>query len=79
MNLKNYNQAEKAAREAIRLDDQHRYPRAEFLLGLLTAQKGNYAEAAQLLRGYAGKVQGADLEATNKQLAEVERRLAAAQ
>jgi tetratricopeptide (TPR) repeat protein len=78
INLKNYDQAEKSAREAIRLDDQHRYPRALYLLGLLTAQKGNYAEAAQLLRSYAGHVQGADLEAANKQLAEVERRLAAA-
>jgi tetratricopeptide (TPR) repeat protein len=76
MNLKNYDQAEKSAREAIRLDEQHRYPRAEYLLGLLTAQKGAYAEAAQLLRGYAAKVQGPDLEAANKQLAEVERRLA---
>jgi tetratricopeptide (TPR) repeat protein len=78
LNLKNYDQAEKSAREAIRLDEQHRYPRAEFLLGLLTAQKGNFAESAQLLRSYAGRVQGADLEAANKQLAEVERRLAAA-
>jgi tetratricopeptide (TPR) repeat protein len=78
MNLKNFEQAEKSAREAVRLDDQHRYPRAEFLLGLLTAQKGNFAEAAQLLRSYATKAQGPDLEAANKQLAEVERRLAAA-
>ena len=76
-NLKAYEPAEKSARETIKLDTDHRLPRAELLLGMLLARKNENAEAVQVLRSYAGRVQGADLEAAQKQLAEVESRLKA--
>ena len=44
---------------------------------MLLARKNENAEAVQVLRSYAGRVQGADLEAAQKQLAEVESRLKA--
>jgi len=76
-NLKAYEPAEKSARETIKLDTDHKLPRAELLLGMLLARKNENAEAAEVLRSYATRVQGADLEAAQKQLAEVESRLKA--
>ena len=77
-NLKNYDRAEKSAREAVRLDEQHRTPRAEYLLGLLLARRNENAEAAQVFKSYMARAQGAELEAAQKQLAEVESRQASA-
>jgi tetratricopeptide (TPR) repeat protein len=78
-NLKNYADAESAAREAMRLDTNHRFSRAEYLLGLTLAIRNENAEAAEHLRNFVARTPGAtEMETVKKQLAEVERRLAPA-
>ena len=74
-NLKDFANAEKSAREAIRLDPAHRYPRSEYLLALVLAFRNENAESAQYLRSYVAKAQGTEQETAKKQLAEVEKRL----
>lgn len=51
-NLGKYNAAEKAAREAMKLDPRHANPRSGYLLGLVLAEKHAYAEAAAELTTY---------------------------
>lgn len=78
--LQNLDAAEKSAREAIRIDTQHRYPKAHHLLGALLSLKGSYSEAAGQLKMYLELAPGAaDAEAVRRQLAEVEKMAAAAQ
>jgi tetratricopeptide (TPR) repeat protein len=77
--LQDFGAAEKSAREAIRVDKQHRYPKAHHLLGALLALKGSYTEAAGQLKMYLDLAPGApDAEAVKRQLAEVEKTAAAA-
>ena len=45
-NIKNYDAAEKSARSAVRLDPRHANPRSDYLLGLVLAEKKDYAGAA---------------------------------
>ncbi len=51
-NLKKYDAAEKCARAAVNLDPRHANPRAEYLLGLVLAEKRDYAGAAAELKTY---------------------------
>lgn len=51
-NLKKFDEAEKSARELLKLDTGHKYPQAESLLAQLLMQKGDYSEAATHLRAY---------------------------
>ena len=51
-NLKKYDAAEKGARAAVKLDPRHANPRAEYLLGLVLAEKRDYAGAAAELKTY---------------------------
>ena len=51
-NLRKYDAAEKAAREAVRLDPRHANPRSVYLLGLVFAEKQDYAAAAEQLVSY---------------------------
>jgi tetratricopeptide (TPR) repeat protein len=51
-NLKQYDAAEKSAREAVKLDPRHVNPRAGYLLGLVLAEKKDYAGAAAELTTY---------------------------
>jgi tetratricopeptide (TPR) repeat protein len=51
-NLKKPDEAEKSAKEVVKLDTAHRYPEAEGLLGEILLNKGNYPEAATHLRTY---------------------------
>jgi len=72
-------QAEEYAREALKLDAQHRNPRINHLLGVILAQKELYPEAAENMRTFLKRVpEGPDAENVKKQLAEVERRMGAA-
>jgi regulator of sirC expression with transglutaminase-like and TPR domain len=69
-------QAEEQAREALKLDSQHRNPRINHLLGVILAQKESYPEAAENMRTFLKRVpEGPDAETVKKQLAEVERRM----
>jgi len=45
-NLQHYAEAERAARKSIDLDKEHRFPRAELLLGSILQMKGDHAAAA---------------------------------
>jgi tetratricopeptide (TPR) repeat protein len=45
-NIKNYDAAERGARSAVRLDPRHANPRSAYLLGLVLAEKKDYAGAA---------------------------------
>lgn len=51
-NLRQYDQAEKSDLRGIGLDQQHRYPIMEYLLGLIMGGKHDYRNAAQHVRNY---------------------------
>lgn len=77
--LKNMDQAEKSSREADRLDSRHEIPTNLHLLGVILAQKGDYAGAADEFRKYLKQVPDAEDAATvRKQLAQVEQAVAQA-
>jgi TolA-binding protein len=44
--------AEKNVRQAVKLDTQHRFPQSDYLLGLILAQRQDYANAADEFRAY---------------------------
>jgi len=50
--LSQMTEAESAARKALDLDKQHRFPRAEFLLGNILWTKGDETGAAEHMRAY---------------------------
>lgn len=66
--------AEKSAREGMKLDSNHRMPKFEHVLGVILANKQDYAGAAQLMRSYLQRVPDAqDAEVVRKQLADIEK------
>jgi len=73
-NLKNYDAAEKSARESVKLDPKHVNPRAGYLLGLVLAEKQDYAGAAAELKSYMNLAPNApDLAQVRDQLAQLEK------
>ena len=50
--LQHYEPAEKSALRGLELDKQHRFPQLEYVLGILLAQRHDYAAAVQHLRNY---------------------------
>jgi tetratricopeptide (TPR) repeat protein len=74
LNLRNLDEAEKSAREALKLDPQHRNPKVNHVLGVILANKSNYTEAAAEMRNYLQFApKASDADAVRKQLAEIER------
>jgi superkiller protein 3 len=72
-NLRKLDAAEKSAKEALKLDTRNRFPKVNHLLGLILAQKHQFAGAVTHLRNYLTLVPDApDAETVKKQLAEVE-------
>jgi tetratricopeptide (TPR) repeat protein len=72
-NLKRFDAAENAAREAVRLDEQHSIPRAQYLLGVVLAMKKDAAGAALNMREYLKTLpEGAEADSVRKQLAQLE-------
>ena len=51
-NLHHFDTAESRAREAAKLDPQHKIPRINHLLGLILAEKQEYKDAAENMRTY---------------------------
>jgi tetratricopeptide (TPR) repeat protein len=51
-NLKNLDAAEKSAREAAKLDTNHRNPKINHLLGVILADRGEYSGALDQMRTY---------------------------
>jgi tetratricopeptide (TPR) repeat protein len=66
--------AEKAARQGLKVDEEHRIPKLEHLLGMILIQKRDYQEAAEHMKQYLHLVtKPADVEEARKQLAEIAR------
>lgn len=77
--LHNFPEAEKSARQGMKIDDQHQAPRLEYLLAGILIQERNYTEAATHLQNFLKvATQPAEIEAAQKQLAEVTRLSASA-
>ncbi len=51
-NMKNYDAAEKSAREAEKIDTHHRFPKSSHILGVILANKRDYTGAAEEFRNY---------------------------
>jgi tetratricopeptide (TPR) repeat protein len=78
-NLQRYDAAEKSARAAVKLDPRHANPRAGYLLGLVLAEKRDYAAAAAELSEYIKLAPNApDLAQVKDQLAQIGRLMSAA-
>ncbi len=74
LQLNKLDAAEKSAREAVKLDARHENPRTNYILGIILAQKQDYAAAAECLRAYLKDVpQGKDSDKVRAQLAELEK------
>jgi tetratricopeptide (TPR) repeat protein len=74
LHLGRLDQAERSAREAIRLDSTRRNPRTSYVLGLILAEKRDYQQAAGLLRTYLNALPDApDAEIVRSQLREIEK------
>lgn len=70
--LGNRQAAERSARQALRLDSANEVPRAEYLLGMLLAEKHETAEAVEHLRRYLALAPGAgDAAEVRKEIAEL--------
>lgn len=73
LKLKNWDAAEKSAREAVKLDTAHQNPRAWYVLGISLANKQAFSEAADFLRQYLQMAPDEkDNAVVRKQLAEIE-------
>jgi tetratricopeptide (TPR) repeat protein len=75
-NLQKYEEAEQSAREAVKRDERHRWPKAQHLLGILLAMKDDYAGAVDNIKGYLKFAPNAgDADTVKKQLSDFEKRL----
>jgi len=71
--LQEYDAAERSAREAVRLDQQRKNPRAGYVLGMVLAQKRDYPAAAAELRNFLQSAPNApDVAQVKAQLDEIE-------
>jgi tetratricopeptide (TPR) repeat protein len=78
LNMNNLSVAEERAREAAKMDPQHRNPRINQVLGVILAQKEDYPGAAENMRSFLKFSPNApDAEAVRKQLSDVEKILGA--
>ncbi|MEO7653631.1 MAG: tetratricopeptide repeat protein, partial [Bryobacteraceae bacterium] len=72
--LKQYDVAEKSAREAQKLDTRNEMPKVNQLLGAILAEKQDFAGAAVAIKKYLTFVpDGQDADSVKKQLAELEK------
>jgi tetratricopeptide (TPR) repeat protein len=77
LNLQKPAEAEKSAREGLKLEGAKRLPKLEHVMGLALANRGDYAGAAEHIKVYLEKVpQGNDAEQARKHLVEVQQRAA---
>jgi tetratricopeptide (TPR) repeat protein len=74
LNLQRLDDAEKSAREALKLDQQHRIPSIYHILGVILARKGEFEAAAGFMKTYLQLAPAAnDTAAVKRQLAEIEK------
>ncbi len=80
LNLGKLDAAESSANRLIEMDPQHRFVKAEHVLGVILAQKNDYNGAATHIRKFLEAAPpGTDVELAKKQLADLEKSLAARQ
>jgi tetratricopeptide (TPR) repeat protein len=73
-NLQRLDDAEKSAREALKLDPQHRIPAVNHILGVILARKGEFEAAAGFMKTYLQLAPAAaDTAVVKRQLAEIEK------
>jgi tetratricopeptide (TPR) repeat protein len=73
LQLLKFGEAERSAREVLRLDTEHKYPKAEQLLGLALANEKDYAGARSHLAAYLEREKNpTELALARRQLAIVE-------
>ncbi|MDQ6705299.1 MAG: tetratricopeptide repeat protein, partial [Acidobacteriota bacterium] len=73
-NLKDLDAAEKSAREAQKLDTQHRLPKADQILGVILIEKKDFAGAAEQMRSYLKFAPAArDADQVRSQLSQLEK------
>jgi tetratricopeptide (TPR) repeat protein len=78
LNLQKIEAAEKSALEGKKIDTRRSIPKIDHVLGVIMANKRDYSGAAQYMKSYLASVPDAsDAEQVRKQLAEVEKTLAA--
>ena len=74
LNLQNYAAAEKSCREFLKMDKQRRIPKANYVLGVILANKAEFTEATQILKTYLETATNPrDIEAARNTLAQVEK------
>ena len=70
--------AEKSAREALKIDERHKFPKIAHLLGVILAERQQYDEALQHMKSYLTMApEAGDADAVRKQVGELERFLGA--
>lgn len=69
--LGNFQDAEKSARQALKLDINRRNPKTNYVLGGALANEGKYAEALNYMRAYLAS-SPAEAESVKKQIANIE-------
>ena len=68
--------AEEFTRQALKLDEQHKNPKIQHLLGVILAEKADYAGAAEAMRAYLKQAPEAkDADSVKQQLSEIEKSL----
>jgi tetratricopeptide (TPR) repeat protein len=73
-NLQHLDDAEKSAREALKLDSQNRFPAINHVLGVILARKGDFQAAAGFMKTYLKLAPAAaDAALVKRQLAEIEK------
>jgi tetratricopeptide (TPR) repeat protein len=72
-NLKKLDVAEKSCRDGLKADAQHKFPKMDHVLGVILAQKQDYAGAAKHMKNYLQIAPNAqDAEMVKTQLAQLE-------
>jgi tetratricopeptide (TPR) repeat protein len=73
-NLKNFEAAEKSARQGVKLDQAHQIQKMQYLLGLILIRRRKYQEATECLQQYLQvATQSADVDEAHARLAEIAR------
>ncbi len=73
-NLGKMADAEKSAREGIKIDPEHHYPRLEYLLGMALMEEKDYASSSEHLQSFLHEVTDPrEVAEAKKQLQEVVR------
>ena len=74
VNLHNLDAAEESARDAVKADTEHQFPRSEYVLAVILAHKQDYATALLLMKSYLEQVPNAPgADTVRMQISEIEK------